>query len=102
MPKPKQSKKRFIAKKAAHMVVALNVARKVKEQVLTHSELESDSITLTICCMIVGETVALHTDPYTDVAVDKSANWLQKKLPKKKSKQDPVDLKKDHHSKPSE
>lgn len=77
MPKFQKIPVRKIAKKVAHMTVALNVASQVRTQVTEHSDVESDSIMLQIGAMVVGELVAAQTDPYTNAAVDKTADWWQ-------------------------
>lgn len=80
----KKLDKRKTAKKILHMVVALNVTKQVKGLITENTDLESDSIPLTIGCWFVGQTVASYTDPYTNQAVDKTADWWIAKQEKKK------------------
>jgi uncharacterized Zn finger protein len=59
-----------IAKKAAHMIVALNVASVVETQVDEHTDLDGDSIAVQVGAFVVGNLVANQTDRVTDAAVD--------------------------------
>jgi hypothetical protein len=67
---------RKIAKKTAHYTVSLNVASQVKHLATEHSDIESNSIPLMIGAFIAGELVASQTDPYTNAAIDKTADWM--------------------------
>jgi hypothetical protein len=63
--------KTAIAKKAAHMIVALNVASVVETQVDEHTDLDGDSIPVTVGAFVIGNLVANQTDRFTDAAIDK-------------------------------
>lgn len=59
-----------IAKKAAHMIVAMNVSAVVIVQVKTHFDIEDESIPLEIGGFVVGNLVANQTDKITDRIID--------------------------------
>lgn len=60
-----------IAKKAVHMIVALNVAAVVNNQVSNYFEIEDDSITVEIASFVAGQLVANQTDKITEPMIDK-------------------------------
>ena len=69
-----------IAKKAIHMVVALNVAAVVNNQVSNYLDLEDESITLEIGSFVAGQLVANQTDRFTEPAIDKIVEkWQARK-----------------------
>ncbi len=74
---------RNITKMAIKETVSLVVARNVRDQVIDHTDIDPDSITLKVGSMVVGEVVAVKAKPYTDNAVDKVADWVDKKRNKK-------------------
>jgi hypothetical protein len=74
---------RNITKMAIKETVSLVVARNVRDQVIDHTDIDPDSIPLRIGSMVVGEVVAVKARPYTDNAVDKVADWVDKKRNKK-------------------
>lgn len=71
-----------IAQKAAHMVVALNVAAAVDNAVDEYTELDSDSIAIQVGSMVVGQIVANKTDRFTDPVMEKTVLFVQKHRPK--------------------
>lgn len=69
-----------IAKKAVHMIVALNVAAVVNTQVSNHLELEDESITLDVVSFVAGNLVANQTDRITEPMIDKIVQkWQSRK-----------------------
>lgn len=68
-----------IAKLAVRQTIALLVARETKDFVVEHTEVDPDSIALQVGSMCVGEVVATKAKPYTDVAVDNVAAWINQK-----------------------
>lgn len=69
-----------IAKKAVHMIVALNVAAVVEVQVSKYLDLEDESITLEVGSFVAGHLVANQTDKITEPAIDKIvAKWQARK-----------------------
>jgi len=72
-----------IAKKAVHMVVALNVAAVVNAKVSDYLDLEDESITLEIGSFVAGQLVANQTDRITDPAIDRIVQkWQARKAVK--------------------
>lgn len=71
-----------IAQKAAHMVVALNVASVVENAVDEHTEIDSDSIAVQIGSMVVGQLVANKTDRFTDPIMEKAVLFVRNNRPK--------------------
>jgi len=71
-----------IAQKAAHMVVALNVAAAVENAVDEYTEIDSDSIAVQVGSMVVGNVVANRTDRFTDPIMEKAVLFVQTKRPK--------------------
>lgn len=72
-----------IAKKAVHMVVALNVAAVINAKVSNYLELEDESITLEVGSFVAGQLVANQTDRVTDAAIDKIvASWAARRANK--------------------
>ena len=72
-----------IAKKAVHMVVALNVAAVVKTQVDNYFDIEDDSITVDVGSFVAGQLVANQTDKLTDPMIDKIVEkWQARKAVK--------------------
>ena len=65
-----------IAKKAAHMTVALVVAERVSTEVANRTDIEEDSIPLQVGSMIVGQVVANQTDRITDPIVERAATGI--------------------------
>lgn len=59
-----------IAKKAAHMIVAMNVSAVVTTQVANHFDIEDESIPLEIGGFVIGNLVANQTDKITDRMID--------------------------------
>jgi hypothetical protein len=69
-----------IAKKAVHMVVALNVAAVVNAKVSNYLDLEDESITLEVGSFVAGQLVANQTDKLTEPAIDKIvARWQSRR-----------------------
>lgn len=69
-----------IAKKAIHMVVALNVAAVVNTQVSNYLDLEDESITLEIGSFVAGQLVANQTDKITEPMIDRIVEkWQSRK-----------------------
>jgi hypothetical protein len=72
-----------IAKKAVHMIVALNVAAVINATVTNHLELEDESITLDVACFVGGNLVANQTDRITEPMIDKIvATWQARRADK--------------------
>lgn len=72
-----------IAKKAVHMIVALNVAAVVNTQMSNYLELEDESITLEIGSFVAGQLVANQTDRLTEPMIDRIVDkWLARKANK--------------------
>jgi hypothetical protein len=72
-----------IAKKAVHMIVALNVAAVVNAKVSDYMDLEDESITLEIGSFVAGQLVANQTDKLTEPMVDKIvATWQARRADK--------------------
>ena len=72
-----------IAKKAVHMIVALNVAAVVNTQVSNYFDLEDDSITVEIGSFVAGQLVANQTDRITEPMIDKIVEkWQARKAAK--------------------
>lgn len=71
-----------IAQKAAHMVVALNVAAVVENAVDEHTEIDSDSIAVQVGSMVIGQVVANKTDRFTDPIMEKAVVFVQNRRPK--------------------
>ena len=72
-----------IAKKAIHMVVALNVAAVVNTKVSDYLDLEDESITLEIGSFVAGQLVANQTDKITEPMIDKIVEkWQARKADK--------------------
>lgn len=69
-----------IAKKAVHMIVALNVAAVVNTQVSNYLDLEDESITLEIGSFVAGQLVANQTDRITEPMIDKTIAIFRKKF----------------------
>lgn len=65
-----------IAKKATHMIVQMNVAALVSEQVAKHTEIDEDSIPLTVGSMVAGHLVANQTDKFTNPMIEKAASRI--------------------------
>jgi hypothetical protein len=74
---------RNITKMAVKETVSLVVARKTRETIVDHTDVDPDSITLRVGSMVVGEVVAVKAKPYTDNAIDKAADWIESKRNKK-------------------
>jgi hypothetical protein len=74
---------RNITKMAVKETVSLVVARKTRETIVDHTDVDPDSITLRVGSMVVGEVVAVKAKPYTDNAIDKVADWIESKRNKK-------------------
>lgn len=69
-----------IAKKAVHMVVALNVAAVVKTQFAAYTDVDDESIYLEITAFVTGNLVANQTDRITDPMIDKIVQkWHDRK-----------------------
>lgn len=69
-----------IAKKAVHMIVALNVAAVVNTQMSNYLELEDESITLEIGSFVAGQLVANQTDRLTEPMIDRIVDkWQARK-----------------------
>lgn len=72
-----------IAKKAVHMIVALNVAAVVNAKVSDYMDLEDESITLEIGSFVAGQLVANQTDKLTEPMIDKIvATWQARRADK--------------------
>jgi len=72
-----------IAKKAVHMVVALNVAAVINARVSDYLDLEDESITLEIGSFVAGQLVANQTDRLTEPAIDRIVEkWQARKAVK--------------------
>lgn len=72
-----------IAKKAVHMIVALNVAAVVNAKVSDYMDLEDESITLEIGSFVAGQLVANQTDRITEPMIDKIvATWQARRADK--------------------
>lgn len=72
-----------IAKKAVHMIVALNVAAVINTQVSNHLDLEDESITLDVVAFVGGNLVANQTDRVTEPMIDKIvATWQARRADK--------------------
>jgi hypothetical protein len=65
-----------IAKKAAHMIVQLNVAAVVSDQVDKHTEIDSDSITVQVGSMVAGHLVANQTDKFTHPMIERASGRI--------------------------
>jgi hypothetical protein len=79
-----------IAQKAVHHIVALNVASAIETAVDDHTEYDSDSITVQVGSMVIGQVVAKQTDRITDPAVVKAAgalSTLKSKIANRKSQE---------------
>lgn len=75
--------KTAIAKKAVHMVVALNVAEVVKIKVSDYLDLEDESITLEIGSYVAGQLIANQTDRLTEPMIDRIVEkWQARKAEK--------------------
>ena len=75
-----------IAKFALRQVVALNVAKAATTALETYTEIDTDTITVTVGTGVVGQLVALKTKPYTDAIVDKAvAVKMRRKMRKTKN-----------------
>ena len=72
-----------LAKYAASMIVALKTTQVCENQLAQHTELNTDGIPVKVGCTVAGQYVAYKTKPYTDVAVEKAAEWLSEKFNKK-------------------
>ena len=71
-----------IAKYVVSMAVALKTTQVCEQQVAQHTQINTDGIPAKIGCTVVGQYTAYKTKPYTDVAVERAANWLSEKFNK--------------------
>ena len=71
-----------IAKYAVSMIVSLKTAQICEQQVAQHTELDPDGIPVKVGCMVTGQLVAYKAKPFTDVAVERTAEWLSEKFNK--------------------
>jgi Na+/glutamate symporter len=58
------------------MIVQMNVAALVNEHVAKHTEIDEDSIPLTVGSMIAGHVVANQTDKFTNPMIEKAASRI--------------------------
>lgn len=65
-----------IAKYVVSLAVALKTTEICETQVAQHTQLDPDGIPVKIGCTVAGQMVAYKTKPYTDVMVERTANWL--------------------------
>lgn len=71
-----------ITQKAAHMIVALNVASVASTQIENHTDFDSDSIPNQVGSMIIGQVVANQTDRFTDPISVKAVAFVKTHAPK--------------------
>ena len=65
-----------IAKYVVSLAVALKTTEICETQVAQHTQLDPDGIPVKIGCAVAGQMVAYKSKPYTDVMVERAANWL--------------------------
>jgi hypothetical protein len=69
-----------IAQYAVSFAVALKTTQVLEQQVAQHTELDPNGIPVQVGCMVAGQYVAYKTKPYTDVATEKTYNWVAEKF----------------------
>jgi hypothetical protein len=75
-----------IAKYAASMIVALKTTQVCEQQLAQHTSIDTNGIPSKVGCTVAGQVVAYKAKPYTDVAVERAAEWLSDKFSKDSQK----------------
>lgn len=68
-----------IAKLVAKTIVASKVAAVTSKQIASHTNLNEDDTTVEVAGHVVGYVASCKTEPYTDAAVEKVADWVKAK-----------------------
>lgn len=74
---------RNVTKIVLREAVAITVYRQTSQVIVEHTDVDEDSFTLHLGCVVVGEVAATKAEPHTDKAVDKVADWIASKRNKK-------------------
>jgi len=87
---PKVDKTKFtprnVAKYAVKTAIKLQVKDYAKTLIAEHTSFEEDDTTVIIGAYVVGWWVSETLSPYTDMAVDKTADFASKRMADRKSK----------------
>lgn len=78
---------RNVAKYAVTALIHGNVAKQTETAITDHTRFEEDDIVVDISAHVVGWYVSHKVKPYTDKAVDKTADFIVAKREARKAKQ---------------
>jgi hypothetical protein len=86
----KALKPRDIAKNSINAAIATATYTQTKDQILARTEHDPDDITVRVGATAAASTASAFSRRYTDVYVDKIADWLAARRSAKKSTQEPA------------